>query len=533
MKKVLIIALLIFVVGAISILLIFKGGEDISQKAMVSDVFEKEEKIIRQPAVAGQFYPGDPEELEKMIDQFLEKASPPETEGEIFALVLPHAGYPFSGPVAAYGFKQLMGGSSYDDRHDLNQFATVILIGNSHYERFEGISIFPRGFYKTPLGEVEIDSQLAEKIIAENERIFFRESVHQREHSLEVELPFLQVILRPKAEGSPLSVHVPRIVPIILGNSPEEDYKILAQAIVKNIRGKNILLIASSDLSHYPSYGDAQQADSKTIEAILTGRVGELEKTIQDLEKENIPGAVTFVCAEDAIKTIMLVAKELAAEEIKLLKYANSGDVPIGDKSQVVGYAAIGFFGPRQSHLLKKTEQEKLLEIAKNSVETFVKEGKIPEFQVEESILNQNLGAFVTLKKQSQLRGCIGRFSPTDIPLYQVVSQMAIAAATQDKRFYPVGEDELGELDYEISVLSPLEKIDNWQGIEIGKHGVQIRKGLRNGVFLPQVATDNNWDLEKFMGELCFQKVGLPWDCWKEEDIDLYTFTAQIFEEEY
>lgn len=189
-------------------------------------------------------------------------------------------------------------------------------------------------------------------------------------------------------------------------------------------------------------------------------------------------------------------------------------------------------FGERRGNLLNKDEKEKLLEIAQTSVETFIREGKAPEFQIENPILNQNLGAFVTLKKDGQLRGCIGRFSPTDIPLYQVVSQMAISAATQDRRFYPVTNSELEDLKYEISVLSVLEKIENWREIEVGKHGVQIRKGLRSGVFLPQVATENNWDLEKFMGELCFQKVGLEWDCWKREDVELYTFTAQVFGEE-
>lgn len=505
---------ILFIGLVIGAALIFQGNEKTPEAVdtsltMESNLEEKNE-IIREPAVAGQFYSADSQELRKEIDQFLNNVDLPEIKGEISALILPHAGYQFSGQVAAWGFKNLI-----DQEID-----TVILIGNSHQQRFEGISVFEQGFYKTPLGKIEIDAKLAKEIINEDERISFKEAVHQQEHSLEVELPFLQRILEDF-----------KIIPIIFGNTSNQDYQILAQAISKNIKGKNVLLIASSDLSHYPSYQDAQYADSKIIEAILTGKVEELEKINQGLEEEGIPNAVTFVCGIDAIKTIMLVFEKLGAGQIKLLNKANSGDVS-GDKGRVVGYASIGFFGERRGSLLNKAEQKKLLEISKTSVESFVKEGKTIEFQVEDDVLNQNLGAFVTLRKNGQLRGCIGRFSPTKLPLYQVVSQMAVAAASEDKRFYPITKEELVELHYEVSVLSPLREIDDWQEIELGKHGVQIKKGMRSGVFLPQVATENNWDLDKFMGELCSQKAGLSWTCWKEKDIELYVFTAQIFEED-
>lgn len=507
-------------------------------EGLSQDTREQGEGIVREPAVAGQFYPADPQALQEQVDEFLANAQAVQAQGEIFGLLLPHAGYQFSGQVAAFGAKALEG----------KHFDTIILIGNSHTERFDGISVFPAGFFKTPLGEIEIDNELAKKIMAENKRIFFKESAHQKEHSLEVELPFLQKTLQNF-----------KIVPILFGNSGGEDYKILAQALLKHIQNKNVLLLASSDLSHYPPYEKANYADKKTMGAILTGEVSELEKTIRDLEKEGIEGAVTFACGIDAIKTVMLVAAGLEEDEIKLLNYANSGDAEGGDKSRVVGYGAIGFFGKRQAseeNLLNKEQQKTLLEIARSSVENFIKEGEIPNFKVEDDALNQNLGTFVTLKKNGQLRGCIGRFSPysetpqgvsdgsssireselknrpTDIPLYQVVSQMAVAAATQDVRFYPVRESELPELHYEISVLSPPQKIGSWQEITLGKHGVILKRGASSGVFLPQVAFENNWDLDKFMGELCSQKAGLDWDCWKKDDVELFVFTAQIFEED-
>ena len=500
-KKLLIILLSLGIVLLLVLFLVLPKKESTEKKEL---------EIIREPTVAGEFYPEDKIQLSALIDNFLEKASLPEVKGEVIALIVPHAGYQFSGEVAAHAFKTLEG----------EQVDTVIIVGNSHHERFDGVSVFPKGVYKIPLGEVEIDSDLAQRIIQESDRIFFRESAHQLEHSIEVEIPFLQKTLK----------HF-KIVPILFGNSQKDDWKILGDAILKHIKGKNVILIASSDLSHYPPYEVAKYADKKTIDAILTGDIEHFEKTIQELQQENLPNAVTFACGSDAIKTVMYVARQLGASEIKLLKYANSGD-STGDKNRVVGYSAIGFFAERRDHLLNKKEQERLLQIARESVETYIKEGKIPEFSEDNPMLNQKLGAFVTIKKYGKLRGCIGEFSPTKEPLYKVVSKMAIAAATKDIRFSPVKEEELDELEYEVSVLSEPQKIDNWRKIELGKHGVIIRQSLNQGVFLPQVADETGWSLEKFLSELCFQKAGLPPDCYKDKNTEIYTFTAKVFSEE-
>jgi len=470
----------------------------------------KQHQNVREPAVAGQFYPDDPKELAGEVDDFLAEASLEKTTGAILGLVVPHAGYIYSGPVAAYGFKQLQD----------QEIETVILIGNSHHAYFAGAAVYADGYFKTPLGEVEIDEELAQKIIKENKKIKADSSAHELEHSLEVQLPFLQRTLKDF-----------KLVPILMGSADLSDVKILANAISKNISGKNILVVASSDMSHYPSYERANYADKKTYEAILTGQVEKLEATIEQLENERITNAQTFLCAKDAVEVLMLVMQDLGAKEIKLLKYANSGDTA-GDKSQVVGYSAIGFYGEERGSELNLKEQQRLLEIARQSVESYIKTGRLPEFSEGASALNQKLGAFVTLKKQGELRGCIGRFTADDNPpLYQTVSQMAVAAATQDYRFSPVTISELSELEYEVSVLSPLKKIDDWRQIELGKHGVAIKKGGRFGVFLPQVATETGWDLETFLGQLCLQKAGLSWDCWQNEDTDLYVFTAQVFNE--
>lgn len=280
-------------------------------------------KIIREPAKAGAFYPDNKVELNAMIDEFLEKAELPQLDNYIRGLIVPHAGYIYSGQVAAYGYKTLISPSTSS-----GPIKTVVLIGNSHKEYFDGISVYEKGYFRTPLGDVEIDKDLAKKIIDSNEKIIFKESVHINEHSLEVQLPFLQKVLKNF-----------RIVPIIMGNDSPKTINILINAL-KGLVDDNTLVIASSDLSHYPKYEDAKYSDGKIIEAILTGKRENLVKTISKLEQKGISNLQTRACAQGSIEVVMGLLGD--SMNIKLLKYANSGDVT-GDKSQVVGYAAIVF----------------------------------------------------------------------------------------------------------------------------------------------------------------------------------------------
>ena len=510
MRKYGLFLILVILLGGIFWLVFSREADETSQSA---SMLEKSQKSIRQPVVDGQFYPADKEELTQMISQFLEKVELPKTEGEVRALIVPHAGYVFSGGVAAYGFKAVQG----------QDIKTVILIGSSHHQYLAGAVIDSFDVWQTPLGQIDLDTDLRDILVKENSLFEVDSIPHQPEHSLEVEVPFLQSVLKDF-----------KILPILVSQLSKDDLEKISQTLAKHI-DEQTLIVASSDMSHYPAYEQANQADKKVIEAILTGQVVNLQETINQIEKENIANLDTCLCGQGAVEVVIKVAQEIKVSEIKLLKYANSGDVVIGDKSQVVGYSAIAFSWPSPTKVslvleFNPEQKTKLLEIAKTSLEKYILENQIPEFTITDSLLNENLGVFVTLKKHGQLRGCIGRFEP-DIPLYQVVSQMAVAAGTQDARFKPVQSSELNDLEYEISVLSPLRKIDDWQEIEIGRHGVQIKQGFRSGVFLPQVAKENNWDLDKFMGELCSQKAGLSWDCWKSADVDLYVFTAEVFHE--
>jgi len=490
-------------------------------------------KNIRQPAVAGQFYPADAEMLKFKIDKYLNNVDKSlDISLDIKAIMAPHAGYDFSGPVAAYSYKQLRG----------RKFNTVVIICNSHTTYFSGVAVDGNDAWQTPLGLIEVDKELAEKLVKSDNAIRYNSNVHIADHTLEVQLPFLQIVL----EGDF------KILPILFGNAEstenyegaeDRDYKKLARALADNL-GENDIIIISTDMSHYPAYEDANRIDKQTLEIIKSADVLELENHIKAIESQNIAGEQTVLCGVDGVKTIMELYNLLGWDKIEILKYANSGDVAIGNKNSVVGYGAVAFiqaqgakpkaqnYNSEPKNILNKQQQAELLNIARTAVETYIKDGKIAEFEISDERLKWKEGAFVTIHKDGKLRGCIGQIVPTDKPLWQVVRDMAIAAATEDHRFSPVSRKELTGLNYEVSVLSAPEKIDNWQNIELGRHGVIVKKGWRSGVFLPQVAAETSWSKEEFLAQLCSQKAGLPPDCYKNDsDVELQVFTAQVFGE--
>ncbi|MFH1583224.1 MAG: AmmeMemoRadiSam system protein B [Candidatus Falkowbacteria bacterium] len=474
-------------------------------------------KKIRPSTAAGQFYPAEPGAITDKIQRYLKQAPQEKMDGEIKALIVPHAGYDFSGSVAAYAFKQLEG----------KKINTAVIISNSHKAYFDGAAVDSSDAWQTPLGEVAVDKELADKLVKADSSIKYDSAAHASDHPLEVQLPFLQMVL----DGDF------KIVPIMFGNKSDDTYIKLAQALKDNL-GENDIVVISSDMSHYPKYEDANKIDKETLEKIKTGSVAELEKYVNEIENAGYTNEQTVLCGIDAVKTVLELKRLADWDKIEILKYVNSGDMlGIGDKSQVVGYGAVAFYQAHNSQLatrnsvdeLNDEQKKKLLAIAKQTVESYVNSGKVPGFNITDEKLKQKQGAFVTLSKDGQLRGCIGQIVPTDEPLWQVVRGMAAAACSEDSRFNPVDKGELNKLEYEISVLSTPEPIDDWRKIELGKHGVIIKKSGHSGVFLPQVATDTGWSLEEFLSQLCRQKAGLSPSCFKDKDTQILVFTAQVF----
>jgi MEMO1 family protein len=485
--------------GSMAMAQISKGGKEMGMKE------------IREPAVAGAFYPDKPEVLSRDVKKYLENSKKEKIEGDIVALISPHAGYMYSGQVAAYAYK-LVEGRAFD---------SVVVVAPSHRVLFKGASLYDRGGYRTPLGVVPIDTELSKKMMERRKEIQFLPEAHSQEHSLEVQIPFLQVVLKTF-----------NLIPIVMEPYWSwETCQSVASAIAETVKGKRVLLVASTDLSHFYTYNIAVELDKIFLNHIERFDVEGLNRDLKNNRTE--------ACGGGPVVTIMLAAKMLGANHGKVLKYANSGDVT-GDRSRVVGYAAAVFYktagGKEKMKEEKKVgvdlglnEEEKktLHQIAKTVIENKAKGKAVPDFKVESPTLKENRGAFVTIHKRGQLRGCIGYIEGQG-PLHKTIERMAEAAAFKDPRFTPVKENELPELELEISVLTPLKRITDVNEIQVGKHGIYIVKGMWAGLLLPQVATEYGWDRQTFLEHTC-QKAGLPSNAWKEKDTEIYIFSADIF----
>ncbi len=469
-------------------------------------------KSKRKPAVAGTFYPRDPDELSRMVDNLLERADILPTKAEVVGIVSPHAGYIYSGPVAAYGYKYISG----------KTFETVIVVAPSHYVYFSGVSIYPLGPYETPLGDVELDEFMIRNMMAKSRNITYIPEAHEREHALEVQLPFLQKVLKNF-----------KLVPIVMGDQSLEMSRELARVILNTSQGKKVLVVASSDLSHYHPDDAARDMDYKILECI---------EKLSDLElNKRLSNKTAEACGGGPIMTLMNVAKSRGVRTGKILKYATSADVT-GEKHSVVGYVSAAFvITPRGTEgeeegkigvdLGFSEEEKKLLkEIARTVIENSTKgRGSSETISVPKTMkkLLEKRGVFVTLKKRGQLRGCIGFIRPFK-PLVELVKDAALSAAFNDPRFHPVSEDELDELEIEISVLTPFREITDPDEIVLGRDGIYIERGAFSGLLLPQVAIEHNMDKKTFLEHACL-KAGLPPNAWEDENTKIYVFSADIF----
>ncbi len=465
----------------------------------------------RKPAVAGQFYSASPAQLKSDLGALFAKALPKQS-GAVVALISPHAGYVFSGEVAATSFNQLDPAKKYDN---------IFILASSHRMAFDGASVYTAGHYETPLGKVKVNLELAGKLVRENAVFNNKTEPHTYEHSLEVQLPFLQYKL-----GNDI-----RIVPIILGTQSEATSKKIGAALKPYLDGNNLFVI-SSDFSHYPSYEDAYIVDRRTAEAIVRNQPAALIEILGKNDDTGIPGLATSLCGWTSVLSLLYMTEGRDDLRYKAVQYMNSGDSEIyGDKERVVGYYSIVVEKiPNVGFSLDDREKNSLLRIARSAVcETAGVKGLPLEDPAGFSDrLREPYGCFVTLKADGALRGCIGRFESA-IPLYELVWEMAISAASQDYRFRPVEADELNGIDIEISILTPLQKISSIEEIELGRHGIYLKKGFSSGTFLPQVATETGWTKEEFLGHCAKDKAHIGWDGWK--DAEIFTYEAYVFGE--
>ena len=473
----------------------------------------------RPPAVAGQFYPADPQKLKLAIQQYLQDSVEIPMEKPL-ALIVPHAGYIYSGQICADAYRQVAG-RSYD---------VVVLLGVNHTTgNFSGISLGDYGAFRTPLGNSLVDEEIASALLAECADCNRIREVHAREHSIEVQLPFVQTLF-PNA----------RIVPAIIHPPDSKMCMRFGQALGKVLSGRRALIVISSDLSHYPTKTDAEKADSLTLTTIAAL---DLSRVVSVMHVLDLPNLETRACGEAAILAGMTAAKALGATRAVIAGYANSGDVLVGDTARAVGYGAVILTSgkapsntsvlnraaaPSRATPLQKSEKKILLTFARESILRYLATQTVPLARNLSARADFPQGAFVTLRKAGQLRGCIGHI-PGDTALGKTVGSMALQAAFGDSRFAPVEINEMKNLEIEISVLTPMKAIASANEIVVGRDGVLMSAAGTSAVFLPQVATENHWDRAEMLDNLCM-KAGLQAGCWKR-DAKFQVFQADVFSE--
>jgi len=469
---------------------------------------------VREPAVAGLFYPKEAAALSRMIEEYL-GAADPEPIAELKALICPHAGYLYSGPVAARAYCLLPG----------RDFRTVVVLAPSHYAGFRGASVCGATVYRTPLGTVAISekatalaktgpflpearcrvqrpawsAQSSRPAPAEGE-----DTPHTWEHADEVQVPFLQKTLKDF-----------KLLPVVLGDvEPEKAARALAQQI-----DDHTLLVASSDLSHYHPYAEARQLDNRCVKAVC------------DLDLEQMQ--TQEACGKTAILTLMHLARQ-KGWKARLLDYRNSGDTA-GDRGRVVGYAAIAFYAPGKENYTAQ-ERRLLLALARETIKEVVVNGRLPEAGAKglPAKFDEPMGCFVTLTKNGALRGCIGHILPQE-PLRQAIVDNARSAAARDPRFPPVQAAELDQLEIEISILTEPQPMsfkspeDLLSKLKPYKDGVVLRIGERGATYLPQVWAQIP-DKVSFLNNLA-RKAGCEPSAWKKPEATVAIYHVESFKE--
>ena len=479
-------------------------------------------KAVREPAVAGQFYPAQPAALKQALEAYLRDAVAPKPDRPI-AIVVPHAGYIYSAQIAADAWRQA-------GRH---RYDTIVLLGTNHTGAATGrVSVYSGAGFRTPLGTVQIDKAITDALLKEDSISVPDQAAHAREHSIEVHVPFVQHLF-PGA----------KIVAAVVGTQDPALCARFGRALGRVLKDRQVLIVASSDLSHYPSARDATSVDRRTLEAIASLSPERLHSSAQAEMQRGVPDLATTACGEAPIMAAMTAATLLGATRGTVVSYANSADVAVGDPSRAVGYGAVVFTAgergsdtsaltpppiPPKDTPLTAADKKALLQLARETLQRYLNTETLPLARGLDPKLQRDQGVFVTLKKRGDLRGCIGNITG-GAPLCRLVTIMALEAALNDPRFSKVQPRELDSLEIEISVLTPLRSIRAPQEIVVGRDGVVLSKNGRSAVFLPQVATEQGWGRDEMLDNLSL-KAGLPANAWRT-GASFSVFQAEVFGE--
>lgn len=476
-------------------------------------------KSVLRSSLAGSWYPADPAALRGQIEGFFKKAEV-EPRDNTIAVILPHAGYRYSGQTAVEGLKRIG-----------RQYERIIVIGPSHRIYMEDVLSVPRvTHYETPLGQIPLDVEFIERLL--KYPVFQNvPRAHSEEHSVQIEIPLLQYKQKDF-----------KLVPIVAGQCSLAAVRKTGD-ILRSLVDNETLVVASSDFVHYGAphrYVPFTENIPEQIKKLDMGAFAYIAKldSVGFMQYKQKTGAT--ICG--FIPIAILVSMMSDGAQAELVSYTTSGELT-GDFSNSVSYLSVAFTGawqdapdvqPENAEAeLTEEDKKQLLTLARKTIRYVLSNKRLPEaseldFEVTEAVKPPR-AAFVTLKKNSRLRGCIGDIFPQR-PLYKSVILNAVYASVRDGRFPPVTEAELDEIKIEISALTTPRPVESANQIRIGTDGVVLNKDGRSAVFLPQVAPEQGWDLEQTLTQLS-RKAGLDGDAWRE-GASFLVFQAEVFGEE-
>ncbi len=487
---------------------------------------------VKRSALAGRWYPSGSIELAGQIDALLMGAGDSGGCADPRIVILPHAGYRYSGKTASFGYRHIGKSAHEGTGPDL-----VVILGPSHYSAFRGCVLSDVDFFETPLGRVRVERVIARKLL---KHALFKSdpAAFEPEHSIEIHLPFLQRIFREKMNKGT------RVLPVLVGEVDDNEAGRIAGILAAAVAGTRTIFIVSSDFTHYgPNFGYepfgraeghdtaalVQKLDSGAIDLILkkdgAGFAAYVERT----------GAT--ICGRNPIR--IALALPLSGTHAEKIMYDTSAAVT-GDYVNSVSYASLLICGrlpgaeggDKEENGLTRDVRKFLLRTARRNIASWLESGRgarvAPGTILAECRLNR--GAFVTLKKGGSLRGCVGYIAATK-PLIDTVLDNSYNAAFRDPRFDPLMKDEIGSITIEISVLTEPVPVLSVRDIRTGRDGLIVERGTNRGLLLPQVATEQGWDVMTFVRQTC-TKAGLPSGAWNDGVTKIYRFQAIVFSEE-
>jgi AmmeMemoRadiSam system protein B/AmmeMemoRadiSam system protein A len=479
---------------------------------LVGQVVANDDAKVRPARFAGSWYPGNSAALAKQIDDLFERASPPKTGDKPVAVIAPHAGYRYCAPVASAGYACLRG----------QTYRRVIALAFSHRSAgaYQGVDV-PQELtaYATPLGNVSIDREACDRLL-KHSLFTSNPQVGRDEHSLELQLPFLQRALKDF-----------KLVPLLVGRMSDGDCAQAAQAILPLVDG-DTLLVASSDFTHFGrrfGYQPFAEDVPKKIGELAGQAAVAINACDYDGFVAHLAKTQDTICGRGPIRLLLRILSMQGGARGVRAAFDTSGQMT-GDWSSSVTYQSFVF--ARRPGALSEPERTELLKIARETVTAFLNGQERRKVDPDKlaPALRADGGCFVTLENHGRLRGCIGNMTARG-SLYEAVIRNAVSAC-QDRRFVnnPVTAEELDDLHIEISYLTPMRQVESPDEIIVGRHGLMISLLGQRGVLLPQVAYERGWTREEFLAQTC-RKAGLPLDAWKRALAQVYSFEAEVFGE--